>query len=547
MHTNNGNSRRAFFKQVIAGSSVLLAGMYAACRPRSPLAHIKGGIVGANFSTGHILHNIEALPAPVRTVTTDVLIIGGGISGLSAKRWLQKQGHTDVMLIEMDDHFGGNSTYGKNATSAYPWAAHYLPIPDVRNKEILELLQETGTITGYDDKGLPVYNDYHLCNDPEERLLINGYWQEGLVPEVGVPVAEKEQIKRFFKTVNDYKLAIGSDGKDAFAIPVDNSSADEQYRQLDKLSFHDYLQREGYTSKYLLWYLEYGCKDDYGSILKTTSAWAGLHYFASRKGTAANTNSSGVLTWPEGNGFLMEHIRKQVSDSGMFKGQLACKVEDVDGHTKVMVYDVAKKESYTICAKKIIMATPQLVNLRLLKNIEKRLDDFNPRIEFRYAPWVIANITVSNLPEGKGTPLCWDNVVYGSASVGYVNANHQNEGIKNKVVLTHYLPLANESVDAARQNARNKTYDQWLKIFIDELEYAHPGITEHIEATDIWVWGHGMIAPSPGFMWGQARSMAARPIGNKIFFAHSDLSGISIFEEAFYQGIKAAKQVIASL
>jgi hypothetical protein len=53
--------------------------------------------------------------------------------------------------------------------------------------------------------------------------------------------------------------------------------------------------------------------------------------------------------------------------------------------------------------------------------------------------------------------------------------------------------------------------------------------------------------PVPGFINGQARRDAARPIGDRIFFAHTDLSGISIFEEAFYSGIDAAKNIIATL
>jgi hypothetical protein len=53
-----------------------------------------------------------------------------------------------------------------------------------------------------------------------------------------------------------------------------------------------------------------------------------------------------------------------------------------------------------------------------------------------------------------------------------------------------------------------------------------------------------MIRPSPKFFTSGQRQLASRPIDNKVFFAHTDLSGISIFEEAFYQGIGAAKQVL---
>jgi hypothetical protein len=55
-----------------------------------------------------------------------------------------------------------------------------------------------------------------------------------------------------------------------------------------------------------------------------------------------------------------------------------------------------------------------------------------------------------------------------------------------------------------------------------------------------------MIRPTPGFIWGAARREAARPLG-PVHFAHSDLSGLSIFEEAQWRGIAAAEAVLAAL
>jgi hypothetical protein len=50
-----------------------------------------------------------------------------------------------------------------------------------------------------------------------------------------------------------------------------------------------------------------------------------------------------------------------------------------------------------------------------------------------------------------------------------------------------------------------------------------------------------MVSPVPGFIFGEERKAAAQPIEGKVFFAHTDLSGISVFEEAFHQGIDAAR------
>jgi hypothetical protein len=59
-------------------------------------------------------------------------------------------------------------------------------------------------------------------------------------------------------------------------------------------------------------------------------------------------------------------------------------------------------------------------------------------------------------------------------------------------------------------------------------------------------WGHAMIRPRAGFMWGTARREGAKPF-RSIHFAHSELSGVALFEEAFDQGLRAAKEVLNSI
>jgi hypothetical protein len=55
-----------------------------------------------------------------------------------------------------------------------------------------------------------------------------------------------------------------------------------------------------------------------------------------------------------------------------------------------------------------------------------------------------------------------------------------------------------------------------------------------------------MIRPTTGFIWGKARRAAQRP-EPPLFFAHSDLSGLSIFEEAHYRGTLAAEHAMQHL
>ena len=57
-------------------------------------------------------------------------------------------------------------------------------------------------------------------------------------------------------------------------------------------------------------------------------------------------------------------------------------------------------------------------------------------------------------------------------------------------------------------------------------------------------WGHAMIQPLPGFVWGPDREQASKPLG-PIHFAGTDFSGVALLEEAFFHGVRAAEEILA--
>jgi hypothetical protein len=160
----------------------------------------------------------------------------------------------------------------------------------------------------------------------------------------------------------------------------------------------------------------------------------------------------------------------------------------------------------------------------------------------------VANFTVQNLPERSGAPLSWDNLLYGSASLGYVAATHElTQQLVPRQNLTYYYPLTGGHPAEERQRAQQRTHEEWVGLIVSDLEKVHPGIGQKIDEVDIMVWGHAMAQPRPGLMHGEVRKTLAASIGNRIHFAHTDLAGISIFEEAFYQGLAAAKTIITQM
>ncbi len=364
------------------------------------------------------------------------------------------------------------------------------------------------------------------------------------MPQVGINARDREQYDAFFKKMAELKKARGRDGRPAFTIPLSQSSSDPAFRRLDSLTMLEFLKENGWDSKPLHWYVNYCCRDDYGMGAELVSAWAGVHYFASRSGEAANSDSHTVLTWPEGNGWLVEKMRAGF-ESNIRGNSLVFSVEEKESNSAVEVayFDPVSGKSSLLRAKHVIFAAPRFVAAKVVKPLAARRPSYLQQLQ--YAPWMVANVTLRSLPTGRGAPLSWDNVSYYGRSLGYVVATHQQLALyPHETVLTFFLPLDEEEPSAARHSALAKPHAYWAELVAENLERMHPGIRAEIGNIDVMLWGHGMISPRPGFIWGEARREMAKKIG-RVHFAHSDMSGISIFEEAQYHGVEAAKLVLS--
>jgi hypothetical protein len=169
---------------------------------------------------------------------------------------------------------------------------------------VRELLAELGVLQGDPRAVQPVYDERYLCATPQERLYRDGRWQEGLLPQTGVSAAERQQYQRFADLMEGFRLQRDRLGRRAFALPMALSSPALELQALDRISMRDWLLAQGFDSPHLHWYVNYACRDDYGTGSAAVSAWAGIHYFACRDGEAQNASSDTVLTAPEGNAWL---------------------------------------------------------------------------------------------------------------------------------------------------------------------------------------------------------------------------------------------------
>ncbi|MFC4159897.1 FAD-dependent oxidoreductase [Chitinimonas lacunae] len=522
-------------RRFLAGSA---AGALLGCVPR-PRPLPPGELLGPSHALGHLLRDGHRFPPPTRTIDVPVLIAGAGIGGLSCAWWLQRSGHQDFLLLDLEGQPGGNARWGSNAVTSYPWGAHYLPLPGPQARYVRLLLSDLGILRGDPETLRPEYDERHLCHSPQERLYIHGNWQEGVVPTFGLPPGALEQYRRFDAEMHRFASLHGADGRPAFALPLALSSDDPSLLALDRISMRDWLQRNGYDAPSLHWYIDYGCRDDYGTSYAETSAWAGIHYFASRDGEAANASHDTVLTWPEGNGWLVQRLVERFA-ARLRLGQMVYRI-GADGR-EVDVYDAERRETLRYRIDRLVWAGPVGLLPRLWPQLPAVWAAAARRID--YAPWLVANLTLSQLPQDLGhAPLSWDNVLYQGQGLGYVVATHQSLQMRPMAtVLTYYRALTEVSPAAGRQWLWQRSQPEWAQAILADLARAHPEIGEICTRLDVWRWGHAMARPTPGFLAPERRAL--RQPTSHVALAHADVGGISLFEEAQYWGVEAARWIL---
>lgn len=553
------------------------AGPAAAPAPRAaavdPARDASGGWVAPDAERGHALRG-SAPPrlepgATARRV--DVLVIGAGIAGLACARALRRGGLDDLAVLELADHAGGNSRGHRMGGTDCPLGAHYLPVPGEDQATLVEFLEEVGLSRRV--HGRREWDERHLVHAPAERLFVAGAWHEGLVPPPAAwPGATGEALRRqlqalaaalretVHRATTEARRHPGMPGP-AFTLPSRQAAWTAVHDELDAMAFSHWLDARGLDHPALRWYLDYACLDDYGADAKRVSAWAGVHYFASRSGDAdlavgldgEAVPADPVLTWPEGNAWLARRLAEPLGDR-LATGRVVNAVRHGTAGVEVDAWHVGDGRPERWSAREVVLAVPLFSAHRLLAGQagpwRAPLDAAVKRLA--YAPWLVANLQLDRpLADRIGAPPAWDNVVFGERALGYVDATHQRLAPvvvpgDGAPVITAYLALGGRDADAdraARRALLQEPWTAWRDRVLAPLAAAHPDLARKVVRADLMRLGHAMAIPEPGVRSLPALAALTTQPG-PVRFAHSDLAGYSVFEEAFAAGHQAGEAVL---
>ncbi len=513
---------------------------------------IRGGFVDDDSRTGHVLRDSRpTLSASRPTVRTSVAIVGGGIGGLSAAWRLDALGLHDWLLLELSSRTGGNARsaeYAGLGGQRAPWGAHYLPVPGPNAMHVRQLMRELGVL-----RPDGTWEERALCHSPQERLWQHGRWHEGLDPLDASTPADREQFRRFEQQIAEWRdtgmfEVPSADGHSRrVRAAADGGRAARRaaaVQSLDRITAHEWMQREGFTSPALRWWVEYGTRDDYGASLHQASAWAAVHYFAGR-----DAEEIGPLTWPEGNDWIARALTQRLArrqavhptaGGGSRLRANAPVLRLARQSARGSAPWVVDTPTQRIVCEAVIWSAPLFVLPRVCEAVTLP-------VSLEYAPWVVANLVLDREPSSRGATLAWDNVIYGSPALGYVNARHQHLGTPPATQLwTWYYAAADRPAREARQWVQQRSWSGWRDEIIADLQRAHPDIADRLLRVDVMRWGHAMARPVPGTLDRVQVMQGWRP-APRLIVAHADQSNLSLFEEAQWHGVQAADQAVRML
>jgi hypothetical protein len=433
-------------------------------------------------------------------------------------------------------------------------------LPGHAAHEVGEWLHEIGLLRT--KNGRTVADERHLCHSPQERLFFEGQWIEGLLPGAEPGSRRREQYERFAALVAAaQKLARAP--QPAFTLPAHRSAWNPELAALDAGTFAAWLGANGIDDPVMRQYLDYCCRDDYGAGIEAVSAWAGLHYFASRHGFAAAAAGSevgsaagereAVFTWPEGNAWLVERLAVPLGTPGdpgaarapgqrLHRGHTVLALREERHGVQVLALDDAAGAPIAWQAALVVVALPIFAARRIVQNPPPALTAAAAALT--YAPWLVANLLLDKpLYDRPGAAPAWDNVIHGGSGLGYVNAAHQglsaSPGGPQIITAYHALP------GAERAALLERDAPAWAERVLGELQSAHPDLRQRVQRIDLMRWGHAMAVPRPGLQRHPAL-VALRKERGRVRYAHADLAGYSVFEEAFIAGCEAAAAAVPS-
>ncbi|HEU4402021.1 MAG TPA: FAD-dependent oxidoreductase [Candidatus Polarisedimenticolia bacterium] len=473
----------------------------------------------------------------------DAIVVGGGVSGLMAAWDLERGGLSDVVLYEKEDYIGGNARKGNANGTDYTCATWSVVHP--KDAFMTRLFQDLGVIQGFAADGTPKIDPALIGPGPDSNTLVDGTWypdallgggQKETAARLPLSAKDRRDYVAFYDELSAWATKKGKDGRPAFAMPVEEGSRDPDILALDRITMEEYARRKGWGPRTLVMVDEWSTSDIGGSMGEV-SAYGFLAFNSLGQGGED-------ITLPGGNAWLAARLSEKVGRDRLRTDLMVVRVENHDDEARVTLLDPRSGRFSMRRARSAVLACPKHITGRMVPELlASGRDGFR---RYRYGALLMGAASVKRTPALKGAPIAWYNSSQGRLSQGFLVADYNSDrwrhgDARRPNVLCLWAPLEGK---VPRVDLLTEPWSHWADRLADDLEFMVPGILDDVTRLDVYVWGHHMVIPTPGFLTGDERRALTRPLG-RITFAHSDRNGMPSFELATRAGSDAAREAVA--
>jgi monoamine oxidase len=469
------HSRRDFIKFVVAGSVTAGCPIDSTLRAAPPDAPTTPLIDSEHFDVCHQIRDGHTFDHPAPTQKTAIVIIGGGVAGLSAAYFLRGQ---DFLLLEKEEHFGGNAYQEEFAGQPFATGSAYA----YRNDSGDQLAAELGL------KLLPVNNpDPTIVN----KTFVADTWKSG-INDLPYPKDVRESFRKFRDDMRKINVRA-------------------RLAELDSEPFTKFTA--GYSPEIQQWWDGYG-PSNWGATTQDTSAFLGI---ASLQDIASGEDQRVIL--PGGLGCithnLVDVLQPRHQERLLGKATVVSVVPEKD---EVRVTYHRDGKLATVATKAVIFCAPKLIASRLISGLP--LEQKAAMQRMRYAPYPVVNLIFDKPVYNRG----YDTWCPGNAFTDFIVADwtvRSTPGYHQKHnILTFYTPL--------RENQRFTLLDEnnckslAARVLADFQKLLPEFNTNPLEVR-LYRRGHPMFMAVPG-QFTKNRFAAAQPM-DRIFFGNADSGG----------------------
>ncbi len=492
-------NRRDFIKFVVAGSVAagcpvdlsLIAQAQTSTTPKMD---------SEENTICHQVRDGKMFSRPPASAKHDVVVVGGGVSGLTAAYLLRDK---DFLLLEKEPHWGGNAYVMDYQGTRYATGSAFL----TKDESTYSFSREIGL------EPLPVDNwDGSIINGE----FIPDTWGDGL-DKLPYSATVREGFKKF--------------KKDLLAI-----NFDKRTQELFALPFSDLMK--GYPDELKQWWDAY-CPSNWGASSDETAAAVGVYELQSIGGDKRRDDR---YTWPGGLGAVTEKLAQILQ--AKFADRLLTGttiIAVVPGKDDVQVTYMQGAELKTVTAKAVIMATPKFITSRIVEGIpEKQIEAMH---QIRYAPYPVVNLIFEKTIFDKG----YDTWCPGNTFTDFIVADwvvRSQTGYQRKCnIITCYTPLAEEErTHLLTEQGTKRVAARVLKDF----QKLMPSTNADPVEVHIYRRGHPMYMVNPN-LFTKVQPLVRQPM-DRVFFANTDSEGpVSTTASGINAARRAVKEVEARL